>query len=170
MEKIWFAEYQKTGIPETVELPAENTSLVDIFERNFQKFGSRDAFIFMDKVLSFSELEEASRKFATYLQSLGLAPGSRVAVMMPNVLQYPVVALGVLRAGLVLVNVNPLYTSRELEHQLNDSGSEVLVIIENFASVYQAIIGKTPVKHVVVASVGDMLGALKGTLVNFVLR
>jgi long-chain acyl-CoA synthetase len=170
MEKIWFAEYQKTGIPETVELPPENTSLVDVFERNFQKFGSRDAFIFMDKVLTFNELEQESRKFATYLQSLGLAKGTRVAVMMPNVLQYPVVALGVFRAGLVLVNVNPLYTSRELEHQLNDSGSEVLVIVENFASVYQAIIGKTPVKHVVVASVGDMLGALKGTLVNFVLR
>jgi long-chain acyl-CoA synthetase len=170
MEKIWFAEYQKTGIPETVELPPENTSLVDIFERNFQKFGSRDAFIFMDKTITFDQLEEASRKFATYLQSLGLAKGSRVAVMMPNVLQYPVVALGVFRAGLVLVNVNPLYTARELEHQLNDSGAEALVIVENFASVYQAIIGKTPVKHVVIASVGDMLGALKGTLVNFVLR
>ena len=170
MEKIWFAEYQKTGIPETVTLPAENTSLVDIFERNFQKFGSRDAFIFMDKAMSFNELELASRKFATYLQNLGLAKGTRVAVMMPNVLQYPVVALAVLRAGLVLVNVNPLYTARELEHQLNDSGAEVLVIIENFASVYQSILGKTPVKHVVVASVGDMLGTLKGTLVNFVLR
>ncbi|AWL30228.1 long-chain fatty acid--CoA ligase [Acinetobacter defluvii] len=170
MEKIWYAEYQKTGIPETVELPQENTSLIDIFERNFQKFGSRDAFIFMDKTLSFSELDLASRKFATYLQSLGLAKGSRVAVMMPNVLQYPVVALGVFRAGLVLVNVNPLYTARELEHQLNDSGTEALVIIENFASVYQSIIGKTPVKHVIVASVGDMLGTLKGTLVNFVLR
>ena len=170
MEKIWFAEYHKSGIPETVNLPAENTSLIDVFERNFQKFGSRDAFIFMDKVLTFQQLEEESRKFATYLQSLGLAKGSRVAVMMPNVLQYPIVALGVFRAGLVLVNVNPLYTARELEHQLNDSGSEVLVIIENFASVYQSIIGKTPVKHVVVAAVGDMLGALKGTLVNFVLR
>ena len=170
MEKIWFAEYQKTGIPETVELPAENTSLVDVFERNFQKFADRDAFIFMDKVLTFSQLEEESRKFATYLQSLGLAKGSRVAVMMPNVLQYPIVALGVFRAGLVLVNVNPLYTARELEHQLNDSGSEALVIIENFAAVYQSIIGKTPVKHVVVAAVGDLLGTLKGTLVNFVLR
>ena len=170
MEKVWFAEYQKTGIPETVELPQENTSLIDIFERNFQKFGSRDAFIFMDKAMSFSELELASRKFATYLQSLGLAKGSRVAVMMPNVLQYPVVALGVFRAGLVLVNVNPLYTARELEHQLNDSGAEALVIVENFATVYQAILGKTPVKHVVIASVGDMLGTLKGTLVNFVLR
>ena len=159
MEKIWFAEYQKTGIPETVELPPENTSLIDVFERNFQKFGSRDAFIFMDKTLSFNELDVASRQFAAYLQGLGLAKGSRVAVMMPNVLQYPVVALAVLRAGLVLVNVNPLYTARELEHQLNDSGSEALVII-----------GKTPVKHVIVASVGDMLGTLKGTLVNFVLR
>ncbi len=170
MEKIWFAEYQKTGIPETVELPAENTSLVDVLERNFQKFGSRDAFIFMDKVMSFSELEVESRKFAAYLQSLGLAKGTRVAVMMPNVLQYPVVALAVFRAGFVLVNVNPLYTARELEHQLNDSGAEVLVIIENFASVYQSIIGKTPIKHVVIATVGDMLGMLKGTLVNFVLR
>lgn len=170
MEKIWFAEYQKTGIPETVELPAENTSLVDVLERNFQKFGSRDAFIFMDKVMSFSELEVESRKFAAYLQSLGLAKGTRVAVMMPNVLQYPVVALAVFRAGFILVNVNPLYTARELEHQLNDSGAEVLVIIENFASVYQSIIGKTPVKHVVIATVGDMLGMLKGTLVNFVLR
>ncbi|MGE8593922.1 MAG: AMP-binding protein [Acinetobacter faecalis] len=170
MEKIWFSEYQKTGIPETVELPAENTSLNDVFERNFQKFASRDAFIFMDKVLTFGQLDEESRKFATYLQSLGLAKGSRVAVMMPNVLQYPIVALGVFRAGYVLVNVNPLYTSRELEHQLNDSGSEALVIIENFAAVYQAILGKTPVKHVVVASVGDLLGTLKGTIVNFVLR
>jgi len=170
MEKTWLAEYQKTGIPESIELPSENTSLVDIIERNFQKFGSRDAFIFMDKVLSFNELEVASRKFAVYLQSLGIAKGSRVAVMMPNVFQYPVVTLGVFRAGLVLVNVNPLYTARELEHQLNDSGADVLVIIENFASVYQSIIGKTPVKHVVVASVGDMLGTLKGTLVNFVLR
>ncbi|AOA59688.1 AMP-binding protein [Acinetobacter larvae] len=170
MEKIWFAEYHKTGIPETVELPAENTSLLDIFERNFKKFSSRDAFIFMDKTLTFDELDIASRKFAAYLQSLGLAKGTRVAVMMPNVLQYPVVAVGVFRAGFVLVNVNPLYTARELEHQLNDSGAEVLVIIENFAAVYQSIIGKTPVKHVVVASVGDMLGLVKGTLVNFVLR
>ena len=163
MEKIWLAEYKKTGIPESVALPAENTSLVDIFERNFQKYGSRDAFIFMDKVLTFNELEVASRKFATYLQSLNLAKGTRVAVMMPNVFQYPVVALGIFRAGLVLVNVNPLYTARELDHQLNDSGAEVLVIIET-------IVGKTPVKHVVVATVGDMLGTLKGTLVNFVLR
>lgn len=170
MEKVWLAEYQRTGIPDAVNLPTENTSLIDIFERNFQKFGSRDAFIFMDKVITFSQLEEESRKFAAYLQSLGLAKGTRVAVMMPNVLQYPVVALGIFRAGLVLVNVNPLYTARELEHQLNDSSAEVLVIIENFAKVYQSILGKTAVKHVIVSSIGDMLGWLKGSVVNFVLR
>lgn len=170
MDKIWYTEYKKTGIPETVNLPAENTSLVDVFEQNFQKFGNRDAFIFMDKVIRFSDVDLASRQFAAYLQSLNLPKGSRVAVMMPNVLQYPIVAVAVLRAGLVLVNVNPLYTSRELEHQLKDSGAQALVIIENFAHVYQSIIGKTPVKHVVVATVGDLLGTLKGTLVNLVLR
>lgn len=170
MDKIWYNEYKKTGIPEAVQLPAENTSLIDIFEQNFKKFGNRDAFIFMDKAISFSQVELASRQFAAYLQSLNLPKGSRVAVMMPNVLQYPIVAVAVLRAGLVLVNVNPLYTARELEHQLKDSGAQALVIIENFAHVYQAIIGKTPVKHVVVATVGDMLGTLKGTLVNLVLR
>ncbi|MHA3116702.1 long-chain fatty acid--CoA ligase [Acinetobacter sp. ANC 4635] len=170
MEKIWINEYKKTGIPEIVELPSENTSLIDIFERNFQKYASRDAFIFMDKTISYADVDRESKKFACYLQSLGLAKGSRVAVMMPNVFQYPIVSLGIFRAGLILVNVNPLYTARELEHQLNDAGAEVLVIIENFASVYQKIIGHTPVKHVVVASVGDMLGFVKGNLVNFVLR
>ncbi len=170
MEKIWFEEYRKTGIPETVELPAENTSLLDVFENNFQKFASRDAFIFMDKALTFQQLEEESRKFATYLQGLGLPKGSRVAVMMPNILQYPIVALGVFRAGFILVNVNPLYTARELEHQLNDAGAEVLVIIENFASVYQKILGQTTVKHVVITSVGDLLGFVKGSIVNIVLR
>lgn len=170
MEKIWLDEYKKTGIAANIELPDENTSLIDIFESNFHKYGSRDALVFMDKTLSYSDVELASRKFACYLQSLGLAKGSRVAVMMPNVFQYPIVSLGILRAGMVLVNVNPLYTARELEHQLNDADAETLVIIENFASVYEKIIGQTNVKHVVVASVGDMLGFFKGTLVNFVLR
>ncbi len=170
MDKIWYAEYKKTGIPETVNLPADNTSLLDIFEQNFQKYGNRDAFIFMDKSITFNDVDMASRKFAAYLQSLKLPKGSRVAVMMPNVLQYPIVAVAILRAGLVLVNVNPLYTARELEHQLNDSGAQALVIIENFAHVYQSIQDKTTVKHVVVATVGDLLGTLKGTLVNLVLR
>lgn len=170
MEKIWFDEYKRTGIQNEIKLPPENTSLIDLFEESFQKFGSRDAFIFMDKKLTYTDLELESRKFACYLQSLGLKKGSRVAIMMPNVLQYPVASLGILRAGCILVNVNPLYTSRELEHQLNDAGAETLIILENFASVYEKIIGHTPVKHVVVASVGDMLGLLKGTVVNFVLR
>lgn len=170
MEKIWFDEYKRTGIQNEIKLPPENTSLIDLFEESFQKFGSRDAFIFMDKKLTYTDLELESRKFACYLQSLGLKKGSRVAIMMPNVLQYPVASLGILRAGCILVNVNPLYTSRELEHQLNDAGAETLIILENFASVYEKIIGHTPVKHVVVASVGDMFGLLKGTVVNFVLR
>lgn len=170
MEKIWFDEYKRTGIQNEIKLPPENTSLIDLFEESFQKFGSRDAFIFMDKKLTYTDLELESRKFACYLQSSGLKKGSRVAIMMPNVLQYPVASLGILRAGCILVNVNPLYTSRELEHQLNDAGAETLIILENFASVYEKIIGHTPVKHVVVASVGDMLGLVKGTVVNFVLR
>lgn len=170
MDKVWLKTHEKYGIPSDISMPAENTSLVDIFESNFKKYGPREAFLFMDKAMTFAELEKHSRNFAAYLQSLGLPKGSRVAVMMPNVFQYPIVAIGVFRAGLVLVNVNPLYTTRELEHQLNDSGAQALVIVENFASVYQPIHGKTPVKHVVVTGVGDMLGALKGTLVNFVLR
>ncbi|MCF9034736.1 AMP-binding protein [Acinetobacter nectaris] len=170
MEKIWFDEYKRTGIQNEINLPPENTSLIDLFEESFQKFGSRDAFIFMDKKLTYTDLELESRKFACYLQSLGLKKGTRVAIMMPNVLQYPVASLGILRAGCILVNVNPLYTARELEHQLNDAGVETLIILENFASVYEKIIGKTSVKHVVVASVGDMLGMVKGTVVNFVLR
>ncbi|KAA8732149.1 AMP-binding protein [Acinetobacter qingfengensis] len=170
MDKVWLKTYEKYAIPKDISLPAENTSLIDVFEENFKKYGSREAFLFMDKVLTFAELETYSLKFAAYLQSLNLPKGSRVAVMMPNVFQYPIVALAVFRAGLVLVNVNPLYTARELEHQLNDSGAEVLIIVENFAHVYQAILGKTTVKHVVVTGVGDMLGLIKGSIVNFVLR
>ena len=170
MEHVWLKTYKEFDIAAEINLPPENTSLVDIFENNFKQFGSRTAFYFMDKSMTFNEIEQHSRCFAAYLQSLNLAKGSRVAVMMPNVFQYPIVALAVLRAGLVLVNVNPLYTARELEHQLKDSGAQALVIVENFASVYASIHGKTPVKHVVVTGVGDMLGALKGTIVNFVLR
>lgn len=170
MEKVWLKTCEKFGIPKEISLPPDNTSMVDIFESNFKKYGSREAFIFMDKSITFNDLDRDSLSFAAYLQSLNLSKGARVAVMMPNVFQYPIVAIAVLRAGYVLVNVNPLYTTRELEHQLKDSGAEALVIIENFAHVYTPIHGKTPVKHVVVTGVGDMLGLLKGTLVNFVLR
>ncbi|MEC7119054.1 MAG: long-chain-fatty-acid--CoA ligase [Pseudomonadota bacterium] len=170
MEKVWLETYKSAGIPPEVVLPAEQTSMVDLFERNFQKYGARDAFVCMDKRMTFQQIDELSRQFAAYLQSLGLKAGARVAVMMPNVLQYPIAAVAILRAGYVLVNVNPLYTSRELEHQLKDSGSEVLIILENFAAVYQPIAKNTPVKHVIVATVGDLLGLVKGLIVNFVVR
>ncbi|MEY2862331.1 MAG: hypothetical protein RLY58_38 [Pseudomonadota bacterium] len=170
MEKIWLDTYKASGIAPEVVRPADNTSLVDIFESNFQKYGSRDAFVCMDKRITFRELDGASRQFAAYLQSLGLKKGARVAVMLPNVLQYPIAAVAILRAGYVLVNVNPLYTARELEHQLKDSGSEVLIILDKFATVYQHIANNTPVRHVVVASVGDLLGFPKGLIVNTVLR
>src|SRR5258706_638709 len=123
----------------------------------------------MGRTISFGDLEGMSRAFAAWLQFKGLAKGARVAVMMPNCLQYPVCVFGILRAGYIVVNVNPLYTPRELEHQLKDSGAEVIVVLENFASVLQEVIARTPVKHVVVASLGDMLG-FKGAIVNFVVR
>lgn len=170
MEKPWFKTYEQYGIAKEISLPAENTSLIDIFEQNTKNFADLNAYVFMDKAITYRELENYSLGFATYLQSLGLAKGSRIAVMMPNILQYPIAMLGVLRAGYILVNVNPLYTTRELEHQLKDSGAEVLVTVDRFASVYQPIHGKTPVKHFIVTGIGDMLGFLKGTIVNFVLR
>ena len=170
MDQIWYKTYKTAGIPEQIALPADNTSLVDILETNFQKFGSRDAFVCMDKAMTFSEMDTASRQFAAYLQSLGLSKGARIAVMMPNVLQYPIAAIGILRAGYVVVNVNPLYTARELEHQLKDSGSEMLIILENFASIFQEVRKNTPVKHVLVTGVGDLLGTVKGLVVNMVLR
>ena len=170
MDKIWLDTYKASGIVPEVVLPADNTSMVDIFERNFQQYANRDAFVCMDKRITFRQVDEASRAFAAYLQSLGLKKGARVAVMLPNVLQYPIAAVGILRAGYVLVNVNPLYTARELEHQLKDSGSEVLVILDKFANVYQQVAANTPVRHVVLATVGDLLGFPKGLIVNFVLQ
>ena len=168
MEKFWIKSYP-TGVPENVVL-AQYGSLVDLLEESFAKYKDDKAYILMDKALTYGQLDEASRAFAAYLQSLGLKKGDRVAIMMPNVLQYPVAVAGVLRAGMIAVNVNPLYTARELEHQLNDSGAETIVILENFASTLQEVIGRTGVKHIVVASVGDMLGFLKGAVTNYVVR
>lgn len=168
MEKFWIKSYP-TGVPENVNL-AQYGSLVDLLEESFAKYKDDKAYILMDKALTYGQLDEASRAFAAYLQSLGLKKGDRVAIMMPNVLQYPVAVAGVLRAGMIAVNVNPLYTARELEHQLNDSGAETIVILENFASTLQEVIGRTGVKHIVVASVGDMLGFLKGAVTNYVVR
>ncbi|MFA6266812.1 MAG: long-chain-fatty-acid--CoA ligase [Pseudolabrys sp.] len=168
MERIWLRNYPP-GVPADID-PSQYPSLVAMFEESFKAFADRTAFICMDKALSYRQLEETSRAFAAYLQGLGLARGTRVAVMMPNVLQCPVAVTGVLRAGMTVVNVNPLYKARELEFQLKDSGAEVIVVLENFAKVVEQAIPGTQVKHVVIASMGDMLGMLKGTIVNLVVR
>ena len=167
MEKIWLKSYPP-GVPAEVDY-GEYKSVGELFEKCSKQFADRDAFHCMGKTIKFGELDRMSAAFGAWIQSKGLAKGSRVALMMPNVLQYPVCLYGTLRAGCTVVNVNPLYTPRELEHQLKDSGAEVIVILENFAHVLQEVIARTPVKHVVVASLGDMLG-LKGAIVNFVVR
>lgn len=170
MDKIWLNTHKEYGIRPEIVLPAAHTSLVDIFERSFQQFGQRSAFVSMNKRMTFTQLDQLSRSFAAYLQSLGLTAGARVAVMLPNVLQYPVATVAILRAGYVVVNVNPLYTARELEHQLKDAGAEALIILENFATTFEKIRSNTPVKHVIVASVGEMLGGVKGLITNYVVR
>nr|WP_315596428.1 long-chain fatty acid--CoA ligase [uncultured Cupriavidus sp.] len=168
MEKLWLKHYP-AGVPAEIDA-SQFRSLAQLLEHSFHTYADRRAFICMDKAVTYGELDQLSRQFAAWLQSRGLRPGARVAIMMPNVLQYPVVLAAVLRAGFVVVNVNPLYTPRELEHQLKDSGAEAIVILENFASTLQAVLPATPVKHVVMASMGDMLGGLKGSIVNFVVR
>jgi long-chain acyl-CoA synthetase len=141
-----------------------------MMEESFKKFADRSAYSFMGKELSYKQVDELSRTFGIYLQGLGLTKGDRVAVMMPNVMQYPVAVAGILRAGLTLVNVNPLYTARELEHQLKDSGAKAIVILENFACTLEKCLSATPVKHIVLCAMGDQLGLLKGALVNYVVR
>ncbi|MWL88524.1 MULTISPECIES: long-chain fatty acid--CoA ligase [unclassified Cupriavidus] len=168
MEKLWLKHYP-AGVPAEIDA-SQFRSLAQLLEESFRTYADRRAFICMDKAITYGELDALSRHFAAWLQARGLRAGARVAIMMPNVLQYPVVLAAVLRAGYVVVNVNPLYTPRELEHQLKDSGAEAIVILENFASTLQAVLPATPVKHIVVASMGDMLGGLKGAIVNFVVR
>ena len=168
MEKLWLKHYP-AGVPAEIDA-SQFRSLAQLLEESFHTYADRRAFICMDKAITYGELDQLSRQFAAWLQSRGLRPGARVALMMPNVLQYPVALAAVLRAGYVVVNVNPLYTPRELEHQLKDSGAEAIVILENFAATLQAVLPATPVKHIVVASMGDMLGGLKGAIVNFVVR
>ena len=164
----WLSSYP-AGVPATVDWHAYR-SCVELFDQSIEKFRTRDAFVCMDKRITYDELDKMATHFAAWLQTQGLARGSRVAVMMPNVLQYPVAILAILRAGCVVVNVNPLYTPRELEHQLKDSGAEAIVVLENFATTLEQVIEKTPIRHVVVASIGDLLGFPKGAIVNFVLR
>ncbi|MFB6458533.1 long-chain fatty acid--CoA ligase [Bradyrhizobium tunisiense] len=167
MERIWLKQYPP-GVPADIE-PTQYASLVDLLEESFTKFADRKAFICMDKSISYRDLDQMSVALAAYLQGRGLQRGARVALMMPNVLQYPVATAAVLRAGFAVVNVNPLYTPRELEHQLKDSGAEAIIVLENFAHTVEQVIGKTAVKHVIVASMGDLLG-FKGVIVNLVVR
>ncbi len=167
MERIWLKSYPG-GMPADVTWN-EHKSVGELFEKSCKKFAERPAFHCMGKSLSFAEVDRMSRDFAAWVQSKGLAKGGRVAIMMPNCLQYPVALFGTLRAGYTVVNVNPLYTARELEHQLKDSGAEVIVILENFAHTLEEVLPRTPVKHIVVAALGDLLG-VKGAIVNFVVR
>ncbi len=167
-DRPWLAAYPE-GVPADID-PAQYPSLVALMEEAFQKHADRTAYSFMGKDISFAQTEVQSRQLAAYLQGLGLARGDRVAVMMPNVPQYPVAIAAILRAGFVAVNVNPLYTPRELEHQLKDSGAKAIIIVENFAATLQACIGATQVQHVVLCAMGDQLGLLKGLVVNYVVR
>lgn len=167
-DKPWLKSYSKVVPAEIGTLPY--SSIGDFLVGACKQFSGQPAFVCMGKSISYAELERHSAAFGAYLQSKGLQKGDRVALMMPNVLQYPVAMMAVLRAGYVVVNINPLYTPRELEHQLKDSGAQAIVILENFASTLDAVIARTDVKHVVVAAMGDMLGGLKGTIVNLVVR
>ena len=171
MEKIWLKNYQ-TGVPESIEDQLDKyRSIGDVLEESFSKYSQTEAFNCMGKGYSYQQIDELSQKFASYLQNdLGLVKGDRVALMMPNILQYPVALFGVLRGGFVAVNVNPLYTPRELQHQLKDSGSKVIVIFENACHTLESVLDKTEVKHVLVTSIGDMLGFPKSHIVNFVIK
>ncbi len=167
-DRIWLAGYPE-GVPADIDT-SQYTTVVEVMEESFQRYADRCAFSSMGKELNYRQVDELSRTFGVYLQSLGLVQGERVAIMMPNVLQYPVVAAGILRAGYILVNVNPLYTPRELEHQLKDSGAKAIVILENFAAVLQKCLAATPVRHIILCAIGDLLGPIKGTLVNGAVR
>ena len=167
MERIWLKSYPP-GVPADID-PSEYTSLVEMFDRAVQQFAARPAFHSMGRTISYADLERGSRDFGAWLQAKGLGRGARVAIMLPNCLQYPIAMFGALRAGCTVVNVNPLYTARELEHQLRDSGAEAIVILENFSAVLQQVRARTPLKHILITSLGEMLG-LKGVVVNLVVR
>src|SRR5262245_14036800 len=168
MDRFWLKSYPP-GVPSDID-PSVYPSVVALLEESFAKYRDQRAYVCMDKAITFGDVDALSKALAAWLQGRGLEKGTRVAIMMPNVLQYPVALAAVLRAGLIAVNVNPLYTARELAHQLKDSGAEAVIVLENFASTLQQAIGGTAVKHVVVASMGDLLGFPKGPLVNFVVR
>jgi len=167
-DRIWLQSYPE-GVPADIDL-SQCSTLVALMEQAFRKHAKQTAYSFMGRDISYADVDIASRQLAAYLQSLGLERGDRVALMMPNIPQYPMAVAAVLRAGYVVVNANPLYTPRELEHQLKDSGSKAIVIIENFAATLQKCIANTPVQHVVLCAMGDRLGFFKGLLVNYVVR
>ena len=168
MDRIWLKQYP-AGVPAQIDV-ALYPSLVALMEESFTKYRTLPAYIFMGRAITFGQVDDASRALAAYLQSLGLDKGDRVAIMLPNVPQYPVAVAAILRAGYVVVNVNPLYTPRELDHQLKDSGAKAIVILENFAATLAQVIDAVPSKKVVLASMGDMLGFIKGAIVNHVVR
>jgi long-chain acyl-CoA synthetase len=167
MDKFWLKSYE-AGVPTEIDW-TQYRSLTHLLEEAFHKYAARPAYTCMGKSMTFAELDRLSQGMAAWLQARGLRPGARVAIMLPNVLQYPVAMAAVLRAGYTIVNVNPLYTPRELQHQLSDSGAEALVVLENFAHVAAEVVARTQVRHVIVASMGDLLGA-KGLIVNLVVR
>jgi long-chain acyl-CoA synthetase len=168
MDRYWLEHYPP-GVPHDVDV-ATCASLVELLEQGLRQHAARDAYAYMNRRYTFADVDRYSTAFAAWLQQQGLAPGARVAIMLPNVVQYPIALAGVLRAGYVVVNVNPLYTPRELEHQLVDSGAEAIVVLENFAATLQAVIARTQVRHVVVTSLGEMLGFTKRTIVDFAVR
>ena len=167
-DRIWLKSYPK-GVPADIDA-SKYASVVEMMEESFKKYATKPAYSFMGKEQTYAQVDSLSEAFGTYLQGLGLVKGDRVAVMMPNVLQYPIAVAGIMRAGLTLVNVNPLYTPRELEHQLKDAGAKAIVILENFASTLEKCLAATPVKHIVLCAMGDQLGLIKGALVNYVVR
>src|SRR6195256_107157 len=168
MDRFWLKSYPP-GVPSDID-PTIYPSVVALLEESFAKHREHKAYVCMDKAITFGEVDTLSRALAAWLQGRGLARGTRVAIMMPNVLQYPVAVAAVLRAGFIAVNVNPLYTARELGHQLGDSGAEAVIVLENFAATLEKALAGTAVKHVLVASMGDLLGFPKGLIVNFVVR
>jgi long-chain acyl-CoA synthetase len=168
MEKTWLKQYP-AGVPANIDV-AQYPSLVALLEESLKKYAGLPAYKFMGKAITFAQVDEASRAMAAYLQSLGLEKGDRVAIMLPNVPQYPVAVAAVLRAGYVVVNVNPLYTPRELEHQLKDSGAKAIIMIENFATTLQQVLAAVPTKKIILTALGDMLGFPKAMIVNYVVR
>ena len=169
MEKLWLKSYEQ-GVNHEIDI-SQYSSISDVFRQSVEKFADKPAFQNMGKTLTYAEVGKLATDFASYLQNvLKLPRGERVAIMMPNVLQYPIVLFGILQAGLVAVNTNPLYTPRELEYQLKDSGATTIVVLENFANTLELVLPRTQIKHVIVASIGEMFGMIKGALMNFVIR